>query len=72
MTLKLTTGWYYIKGKIHEHSLINEITCKEAPPLVLSSQGTYQTSVLASRTSPKLFESLHFENSILFQTDLTG
>ena len=43
MTLKLTTGWYVIKGKIHEHrfnevnSLINEITCKEAPALVLSS-----------------------------------
>ena len=70
MTLKLTTGWYGIKGKIHEHcfnevnSLINEITCKEAPALVLSSQGTYQTSVLASRTSPNLFESLNFKNSI--------
>ena len=43
MTLKLTTGWYGIKGKIHEHcfnelnSLINEITYKEAPALALSS-----------------------------------
>ena len=36
------------------NSLINEITCKEAPAVVLSSQGTYQTSVLASWTSPKM------------------
>ena len=43
MTLKVTIGWYGIKGKIHEpcfnelNSLINEITCKEAPAVVLSS-----------------------------------
>ena len=43
VTLKVTIGWYGIKRKVHEHcfnelnSLINEITCKEAPAFVLSS-----------------------------------